>query len=180
MAGDLRQANRLFNQAGLPLPKLPPQLARRLRMQGPWIFSTREPVPFPYNLNWYVREFDRGVNDYAVLSHSGHGINSYALQYYIALRGTFGLFLHLAWGGGYMDREETTKAVCECFLLADRILAHCQSEKARWNGKLKVVACDFYGSYWTIDGRDPAGASRSLVPPREVLKDVLAWLDALG
>jgi hypothetical protein len=62
----------------------------------------------PYNLQYYVHECDEiDVADYAVLCHSGHGVNSYALQYWI-VQGSLRMFLHIRWGGGYMNAEGAT------------------------------------------------------------------------
>ncbi len=62
------------------------------------------------------------VHDYAVLSHSGHGVNSYAIQYYLVLGG-LRAFLHLGWGGVYMDANATAASIAECFSLADKVVA---------------------------------------------------------
>lgn len=48
----------------------------------------------PYNLQYYVEEMDQADATYVVLAHSGHGTNSYAIQYYL-VSGPLRLFLHL-------------------------------------------------------------------------------------
>ena len=103
---DEEKARALFTRAGLAFPTIPEELASRLKKQDTWRYSTRELKMSPYNLLHYVREGDRGaVDDYAVLCHSGHGSNSYALQYYL-VNGPLRMFLHLAWGGVYTDAVE--------------------------------------------------------------------------
>ena len=96
---DIEKARRVFRKAGLAFPKIPDELATRLQERGDWVFSTREIDVSPYDLRHYVCEFaGPHVEDYVVLSHSGHGINSYAVQYYV-VHGSLGVFLHLGWGG---------------------------------------------------------------------------------
>jgi hypothetical protein len=77
-----------------PLPVIAPCLKREK-----WIHSlkkTREIDMSPYNLQHYIREVDgTHVEDYVVLSHSGYGVNSYALQYYL-VHGMLEMFLHLS------------------------------------------------------------------------------------
>jgi hypothetical protein len=73
---DIEKARRLFQDAGLPFPTIPENLAAQLKEGGRWLFSTRPIEMSPYNLKHYVHEVEGSqANDYAVLSHSGHGVN---------------------------------------------------------------------------------------------------------
>jgi hypothetical protein len=84
----------------------------------------------PYNLQHYIHEAESSlVNDYVILSHSGHGFNSYAIQYYL-VRGSLRMFLHLGWGGAYADAEKDAATIRECFSLADPVVA--ASEISTW------------------------------------------------
>jgi hypothetical protein len=79
---DLEKARRLFQMAGLAFPEIPKELAVRLKERGEWLFSTREIEVSPYDLQHYIDEsYGTLVEDYAILSHPGHGVNSYATQY---------------------------------------------------------------------------------------------------
>lgn len=81
---DVETAKRLFHKAGLSFPKLPDELAAQLRERDEWLFSTRENNAWPYDLDNYVHEADETpVEDYAILSHSGRGVNSYAIHYFV-------------------------------------------------------------------------------------------------
>ena len=100
----IEKARELFRQAGLAFPTIPKQLAARLKERGEWLFSTREVKISPYNLDDYVRESHDAPGDYAVLCHSGYGVNSYAIQYYLVY-GPVRMFLFLGWGGVYMDPD---------------------------------------------------------------------------
>src|ERR1700733_11653223 len=101
---DIEKARKLFHDSGLAFPTVPEELAVRIkegvnerlpmrdgindRHRSSWLFSTRELDMSPYNLQHYTDEAESGpVNDYVIVSHSGHGVNSYAIQYYL-LRGS--------------------------------------------------------------------------------------------
>jgi hypothetical protein len=176
----VKKARRLFQQAGLPFPTIPDELAERLKEQGKWLFSTREIDMSPYNLRHYVQEVEgTHVEDYVILSHSGHGVNSYGLQYYVVY-GTLRLFLHLGWGGAYMDKEADAKKIRDCFLLVDEIVATARDVgRVPLGGRLLVVGSDFYGSYWLPPGkirRGPDEAADDHKAPAEVLAEVRQWL----
>jgi hypothetical protein len=79
----IEKARQLFRQAGLAFPTIPKQLAARLKERGEWLFATRELKISPFNLDYYVPESHDAPGDYAVLCHSGYGVNSYAMQYYL-------------------------------------------------------------------------------------------------
>ena len=156
---------------------IPDVLAVRLKEQGEWLFSTREIAMSPYNLQHYVREVD-GVQleDYALLCHSGHGINSYALQYYL-VHDSLQMFLHLGWGGAYMDAQADAAKILKCFSLADEIiLAAKPVDRLLAGDRLTIVASDFYGSNWSPPGEAPREQNSDFKCPAVVLTEVLHWL----
>ena len=175
---DLEKARQLFQEAGLAFPTIPEELAARLNEQGEWLFSTREIEMSPYSVQHYVSEIDAThVEDYVVLSHSGHGVNSYALQYYI-VRGSLGMFLHLGWGGVYMEAEKAAADVRDCFSLADEIVPAAQTaRKLQGSARLKIVGSDFYGSYWCVSTKKGRKEDVGLKRPAEVLTEALHWLN---
>jgi hypothetical protein len=140
---DIENARHLFREAGLAFPTIPADLAARLKERDTWLFSTRDVDVSPYLLQHYIKEADEAAGeDYAILSHSGHGVNSYALQYYLVY-GALRMFLHLGWGGAYMDATADAAKIGKCFLLADEIIAAGQnSEKFRAAGRLTIVCSD--------------------------------------
>ena len=72
---DIEKARQVFQEARLAFPKMPEELALRLKESGEWLLSTREVEISPYVLARYVEEAEKNpVEDYAVLSHSGHGV----------------------------------------------------------------------------------------------------------
>lgn len=174
---DIEKAKRLFRKAGLAFPTIPEELTARLKEQSEWLFSTREVNVSPYILEHYVREADKShLHDYVVLSHSGHGVNSYALQYYV-VHGPLRMFLHLGWGGVYMDAKATAANVRDCFLLADKIVLAAQTAgRLQASDRLMIVASDFYGSYWSPPGKSHREKDAAFKGPADVLTEVLRWL----
>ncbi|MFB3921284.1 MAG: hypothetical protein ACE145_06145 [Terriglobia bacterium] len=174
---DIDKARQLFQDAGLAFPTIPEKLALRLRERGEWIFSTRPLAMSPYNLQHYVQEA-RGtrLKDFAVLAHSGHGVNSYAIQYYL-VRGALRMFLHLGWGGVYMNAERSTARIRDCFDISDRIVEGIDSLSGFKAGEsLTVVGSNFYGSYWLPPGLSPREHQKGRGDPIATLAEVLDWI----
>jgi hypothetical protein len=174
---DVEEARRLFLNAGLAFPNIPEELAMRLQKRERWVFSTRMVEVWPYDLRHYISEFDEShVEDYVILSGSGHGVNSYAIQYYIVC-GALGMFLHLGWDGVYMDNQLEAIKIRDCFSLADKIvLLAINNVRFKKGERLTVVASDFYGSYWTLSGGRPQKQEGESRGPAVVLNKVLLWL----
>jgi len=193
---DIDKAEQLFRQANLSFPIIPEKLGAQLKQHGKWLFSTRELHASPYVLHAYVNEGPQ-VADYVILAHSGHGANSYAIQYYLVFEG-LRMFLHLGWGGVYMDAKAAASQIAECFSLADKIVLKAQKRLAA-NERLMIVVSDFYGSYWlkpaqklgeegTFNGSpedesaiDESSDKREIIDPdmkdpAAVLKEVVQWL----
>lgn len=175
--GDLEQARQLFTGAGLAFPTISDKLATRLKKRGKWLFSTRTLKMSPYNLDHYVHEREESCcTEYALLCHSGHGANSYAIQYYLVC-GPLRMFLHLGWGGVYMDANGTASQIRECFSLADEIVPAAMTSGRLAAGEgLTIVGSDFYGSYWSTPGQGRQGERMDTQRPAEVLAEVLHWL----
>lgn len=173
----VERARKLFQKAGLAFPKIPAELAVRLEERHEWLFSTRKIQMSPYNLQHYVREAEQSrLRDYVILSHTGHGVNSYAIQYYL-VRGALRMFLHLGWGGAYMNAQEEALKIRDCFGLADKIVREVRRVRDPSRSWLTVVASDFYGSYWLPPGQVGLSKRADDKAPVIVLAEVLDWLD---
>jgi hypothetical protein len=147
-----------------------------LKEQGKWLFSSRDLEVSPYNLQHYVQEGDEAPGTYVVLAHSGHGVNSYAIQYYL-VTGTFRLFLHLGWGGVYSDADADSSKILECFSLADLIVPAAMTvKKHAARERLTIVGSDFYGSYWSAAGQSRRKESRNDRDRADMLTEVHHWL----
>ena len=174
---DIEKARQLFQEAGLAFPRIPDEFAPRLKERDEWVFSTREIQASPYDLHHYVREIERNpVADYVVLSHSGHGANSYAIQYYLVL-GALRMFLHLSWGGVYSNAARDAGRIRDCFALADEIVPAAQSAGRFLPGeRLTIVGASLYGSYWLLPGKTQRNQGEAPKSPADVLAEVLRWL----
>jgi hypothetical protein len=174
---DIEKARQLFRDAGLAFPTIPEELAEQLKEHGQWLFSTRPIDIWPYMLQDYLDEVEVSqVKDYAVLSHSGHGVNSYAIQYYL-VHGSLHMFLHLGWGGVYMDRGEAAATIRDCFSMADQVVTAAQNVGMfQPDERLTVVGSDFYGSYWLPPGKSRRGEASGHKGPLQVLTQTLHWL----
>jgi hypothetical protein len=173
---DIEKARRLFQEAGLAFPTIPDDLGTRLKEQSKWLFSTRELKISPYNLQHYVHEGNEAPAAYVVLGHSGHGTNSYAIQYYL-VSGPLRMFLHLGWGGAYMDTDAAASKIRECFSLADQIAPTATTlGKLPTGERVTIVGSDFYGSYWSAPEQSRQKERKGSKGPAEVLAEVLHWL----
>jgi hypothetical protein len=172
---DIEKARQLFRNAGLAFPTIPKKFATRFKERGKWLFSTREVKISPYDLDRYVHESD-GPKEYAILCHSGHGINSYAIQYYL-VSGRLRMFLHLAWGGVHMDGDAAAAQIRKCFSLADQIVSAVDKvDKLTTREPLTIVSSDFYGGFWSAPGQTRHSAAKEFNDPAELLTEILQWL----
>lgn len=151
----------LLRKAGLAIPAMPGKLLADPEERGPWSFSTRTLRVSPYNLGYYIQEARaRNIRDYAVIAHSGHGVNSYAFQYYLVY-GAVRVFLHLRWGGVYMDNDAAATSSGVRF------------GDGKW---LTVVGSDFSESYWLRPGQSCTAEDDDSESPSEVLTAASNWL----
>jgi hypothetical protein len=178
---DIEKARQLFSDAGLAFPTIPGEIAAQLKKRGEWLFATRKIEMSPYILEHYISEVDETpVGDYVVLSHSGYGANSYAIQYYF-VRGSLRMFLHLGWGGVYTDKKAATANIRNCFSLADKIVSAAQGVGRFGAGEyLTVVGSDSYGSYWLPPGETRREKDVGHKDTLEVLTEALHWLTSSG
>jgi hypothetical protein len=178
---DLEEVKILFQKAGLGFPTIPDELAARLKKRDELLFSTREIQLPPYIIRYYVREIDSiHVEDYASLCYCDNGLNSSALQYYLVY-GPLQMFLHMGFGGFYMNNKAAAAHIKKCFMLADEITRAVQSDgKLRALGRLKIVGTDFYGSPWYAPGDNRSTEDWQLFkPPTKVLTEARFWLEEL-
>lgn len=170
----IETARELFQEAGLAFPAIPQELALRLKEVDHWLYSSRPIDVSPYELDHFVDESQ--TDDYVVLAHSGHGANSYAIQYYLVYR-CLRMFLHLGWGGVYMEAEAAASTIRKCFALADRLVQQAElSRKLSGTERLTVVISDFYGSYWAAPGQERPKAEEGRGMLTVKLSEAVDWL----
>jgi len=88
-----------FKGAGLELPSIPPAFKGSLFEWEPWLLAS-QPHPEAYmDYAWEsLPSLREPTPDQIALSHAGHGINSYALNFRLAL-GPLALLVQQSWGG---------------------------------------------------------------------------------
>lgn len=148
--GDLDRARSLFAEAGLPFPLIPEEFVSAFRQVGEWQFATCDLETWPYRFREYVqRATDGPVPNSVVIAHAGHGVNSYAIHYYVLQKPLY-LFVQIGWGGVYMNGDEAVADLKRCFNLSARLLASMpkgiRAGRVSGDDRLIVAASDFYGS----------------------------------
>ncbi len=172
---------------GLPCPTVPASLANRLHEVYEGSFSTRNEFEFsPYAFEHWAREpKECEVEDYVLVAHAGHGVNSWAMHYFLVID-RLQLFLQIPWGGAYMDKTTSTALVAEAFRLADELVKAAEAvPESAWPGlgPIKVEASGFYGAtlfvpavsgevQLGIQSSDQGHASEII----EALRSAVAWV----
>jgi len=123
VAGGWADLTATLTDAKLPTPPVPDAMRAAMVRYDRWHWGTRahdrhELYMFGPDL---VETFAR-AEDHVVVSHGGHGVNSYALTYGLVHRGLV-LLTQVAWGGVYMDpaaqRAALTTVFADCAALLD-------------------------------------------------------------
>ena len=181
----IERARALFAAEQLPFPPLSERFAAALREENPHLFATRSLEAGPYNLEIYSLEIEQesAVPDYAVVGFDGHGINSWAVHYYV-VEGALALFIQLPWGGAYVDADEGGRTVTAAFTWAGKLQADVR--RARQQGlipegwRLLVVASEFATAGWAWVGHRvrlrrhrPEGGNGLRTP--QVQRQCVAW-----
>lgn len=137
----------VFMKWGVRLPPIPPELASRLKRLRPEAYSTRPLQVSPYDLLSFIEEACASPfpEDFVVVAQAGHGVNSHALHFYLALEKTV-LLLQLPWGGAYMDVDACRGNIDRCFTAAEALLASRRSRSSKPE-RLVLVGSGFYGSW---------------------------------
>lgn len=139
-----------LREAGLREVFVPPSLAREVEQVGEWVFGTREDAGNLYEFVAFVQEAaTRNIDDYVLIGQAGHGIQSYAMHYYL-VEGQLALFLQLAWGGAYGNHEEERATIAEQFALIPQLYAVAAESDLPEEYRLVVALSDLYGSRWGL------------------------------
>jgi hypothetical protein len=152
--------------AQLPLPPVPVPFQADLRCHHSWVWSTRPISPMDmYMFDRYVDEAGTGpVDDYVAVSHAGHGVNSYGLNYHLVY-GPLALFTQNGWGGGYADPAKERESIAATFRLAADLVASCERHRSAGRPtprvRLVVAFSDFRNvSWWRLRSMEPVSESR--------------------
>jgi len=136
-------------QHGLPLPYLPTALRDDLRAVGESLFCTRAVATLPaspYELPAFVEEAeDRATADYALIALDGHGVNSWALHYFVVC-GRLAMFFQLPWGGAYTDKARAQQGMARLLSDFEPLIRAAEAQKASPGPRLLVVISGFTGT----------------------------------
>lgn len=142
-----------FKKEGLNFPSVAEKFPQ-LKKLSSFLFSTRSDDALdPYSLSWFLNEIEtKKVDDYLIIGHTGHGVNSWAMHVYF-VHGPFACFLQKRWGGVYDDPKRSTELFNRALLAIEHIqkhLAKAQEEnKLKDNQRLVLVESDFSDNKWT-------------------------------
>jgi len=145
---------------GIHLPFIPKALRLNIIAQKEWCWSTDTVNSFQmYQMDkQYLYELiTTDAPDYMALSHAGHGINSYGLQY--ALRyGPLVVFFQRTFGGVYNDNKKDLCCVNASFNQINDLLKTIPADitKKAYSKKIVLIWSDFrsacnYGSLDRVD-----------------------------
>jgi hypothetical protein len=145
VANDLDEMCRRFQGAGLTVPPVPSALRPSVRKLGDWVFATREVDPMAMYLFRDPAAMVTDTPDFVAVSHAGHGVNSYSINYQLRY-GPVAVCAQVAWGGVYSDPETTAADVRQMFDHCARLIAAVEATTPRFEGSarcLLVVQSDF-------------------------------------
>jgi hypothetical protein len=129
-----------FTAAGLPVPPIPAGLGPALIRRDEWLWATREVDRLEmYIFGRYPGEILKApVADYLAISHAGHGVNSYSINYHLVW-GPLALFTQIAWGGVYMDNAEAVAEMTAQFAGIAALLPLAEARAATWDGTRRLL-----------------------------------------
>lgn len=140
----------LLNKVGLRKVFIPPSLEGEMEQIGDWVFGTRTDSRSLYEFVSFVQEAaTSNVDDYLMLGQAGHGIQSYAMHYYL-VEGQLALFLQMAWGGAYDDGDADRAAIAEQFALIPQLYNVVLESELPEDARLVVALSDIHGSRWAM------------------------------
>ena len=175
----MRWAVHLFEDLlGLPVPPLPAGFADAMRVLGPGVVGTREDAPGPYDPAWFLRELEEQPGaDYLLAGHSGHGLNSWAIHYYL-VQAPLALFVQIPWGGAHMDNDVAGARVGRAFAAAGALISTKRLDALPPGQHLVVIASDSADSSWGQIGLPGKGALKAMKGAADPLAAALASLAA--
>ena len=147
----LKEMAELLEKAGLPMPPIPDELQSGIYPVRRWCYATRDIDPLDmYAFHPYLIEaITAQPEPYFAFSHAGHGMNSYAINYHVVIKG-LALFVQVPWGGVYIKGERQA-AIIEALFKRCAELLQVVSDGAK--GQLFVATSELRGH--RLSGRLP-------------------------
>jgi len=173
--GVLVEAFLLYREAGLYLPPVPRELARRLDELAEWQFGSA-PADLTDRAAFLAEAARPDAGTSVAFGHAGHGLASWFLCYRL-IRGPLAVFIRQRFGGPY-DNEDVGRFIVNRTAQAIEALV-VAADGARASGliaagqRLAVLVDDVEGSGWHMLG----GESR-WQPSESAITDALVALTA--
>jgi len=178
----MRALRETFAGAGLAVPPIPERLAPQFERLDQWLFSTRPVVrKDTYMLRPYLEEARAGeIEDYVAVTHGGHGMNSYSLNYLLVLDPIV-VMAQTHYGGVYTDSESATRRWALQVEGISELLAKASTlTRSGLGGRLVVADSNFRslmcGWEFIPDGQVSEEERRHKRSTAGAFRDVIAWL----
>jgi hypothetical protein len=133
----------VFAHHDLPKWPIPAPFRPALCKPDDWLWTTRDIDPMAmYMFSRYTAEATRlGIADYLAISHAGHGVNSYALNYHLVL-GPLALFAQVLWGGVYVDDDSARQELAREADLMRRLIPLAEEAARDWDGRRRLLVAE--------------------------------------
>jgi hypothetical protein len=171
---DLRQR---FESAGLPLPPIPAVLEADMRIIGPWTWGTEADPSPAYDFAVHEQQAIESGADRLLIAHAGHGVNSWALHYYLTVD-PVSVIVQVPYGGAHDDADRAVATVGRRFeeivgLLGSAATAT-RAGRFEDGTRLVVARSDWHGGRVVVVG--PEGEGEELEPSGDPFAAASAWL----
>lgn len=133
--------------AGLAVPRIPAALRDQIQTWAPWWWATDQSAqPFEDYLLKSEVLLERPVADHVAITHAGHGINSYSLNWRQAF-GPVAFLIQTGWGGGLSGDAAAVGRQAELFSRTSRLTAALEDRGTPMGGvrirRLLITVSDF-------------------------------------
>ncbi|QLY30093.1 hypothetical protein [Nocardia huaxiensis] len=151
----------LFEDHDLGEPPIPPPFQPLLRQAQPWAYATGDISPaLMYQFGYPHDAMRHWLPDQVAVSHSGHGANSYAVNYHLVW-GSLTLFAQTGFGGAYMDDRVAAARVRRMFEACRTLSESVENARRCPNHRLVVAYSDIRETSWCRWFRYGDGAVRT-------------------
>lgn len=175
----IEKANAQFVESGIPFPPVPEEMNANIVELSPWVFGTRKVKHGMYFIDTFINEVQsKNVDDYLLFGHDGHGLNSYALHYFLVYK-RLAIFIQWGWGGIYMDNAKQLREIAILFDYVKRVIDLHESIPLNVLAspkRLLIVESDFVNSFWGVTTEGKMGHADKL----SALTGALKWMETFG
>lgn len=175
----IEKAKNQFAESGIPFPPVPEEMITKVLEFQPWVFGTRRIKHGMYFIETFIEEVQsRNVDDYLLFGHDGHGVNSYALHYFLVFK-RLAIFIQWGWGGVYMDNAKQLREIATLFDYVKRVIDLHESiplNVLATSKRLLIVESDFVNSFWGFTSEGKVEHTDKI----SALKGALKWIGTFG